>query len=570
MAASGATGRWRHLPTVWAVVLPLLVLGPALGRGFVLSYDMVWVPDLALRANSLGLGTALPRAVPSDAVVAVLDELVPGMVLQKLVLLGSLVLAGLGVARMVETSVVGRVVAISVYVWNPFVAERLWIGHWPLLAGYAVLPWVAVAARRYRAGAVSWASLGILLPWGSLSPNAGLMTSLMMLVCGIQWRAGPGRARRNATLGVLAAAANAPWLAAGLLHAQSAGAGGTDAFALGGEGGTPPLVAALTLGGIWNTEVVPASRTGWGPWVALVGLGALAVVGARRWWRREHDRLGVPLCVAWILGLGLALLPTLLPGTVAWVVAEVPGAGLVRDSARFLALCAPLVAATVATGSEVVVDRVRGAVPRAAMALALALLPVMVMPDLAWGVGGALRPATFPASYAQARQVLATAEAARPGDVVILPFTSYRAPEWNGGRKVFAPLGRVLTPDDVTSDELVVSGRGVVGEDPRGPEVRAALAEASPAARSQALRALGIRYAAIEPGDSEQLAGRELLSTSELRLIELAGGRFVARSSGPWALATMTLAWAVWLALVVVAPLVLLRGSLRRRRHGAE
>ena len=49
---------------------------------------MVWVPDLALRASCLGLGTALPRAVPSDAVVAVLDEVVPAMLLQKAVLSG--------------------------------------------------------------------------------------------------------------------------------------------------------------------------------------------------------------------------------------------------------------------------------------------------------------------------------------------------------------------------------------------------------------------------------------------------------------------------------------------------
>src|SRR3546814_16106233 len=67
-------------------LLGSLLLGPALGRGYVLSYDMVWVPDLALRTDFLGVDSALPRAVPSDAVVSVLDELVPGMLLQKLVL----------------------------------------------------------------------------------------------------------------------------------------------------------------------------------------------------------------------------------------------------------------------------------------------------------------------------------------------------------------------------------------------------------------------------------------------------------------------------------------------------
>ena len=74
---------WRYdTPVVgWSLVVALLVLGPGLGDGFLLVRDMVWVPDLALRADVLGLGSGLPRAVPSDAVVAVLDEVVPGLLL---------------------------------------------------------------------------------------------------------------------------------------------------------------------------------------------------------------------------------------------------------------------------------------------------------------------------------------------------------------------------------------------------------------------------------------------------------------------------------------------------------
>ena len=93
----------REAPVVvWALALALLVLGPALGPGFLLVRDMVWVPDLALRADALGLGSGLPRAVPSDAVVAVLDEVVPGMLLQKLVLVLALAAGGVGAARLLD------------------------------------------------------------------------------------------------------------------------------------------------------------------------------------------------------------------------------------------------------------------------------------------------------------------------------------------------------------------------------------------------------------------------------------------------------------------------------------
>src|ERR671920_101809 len=53
----GAMPRARVLlwPTAWAAALATLLLGGALGPGFVLSYDMVWVPDLGLGPDALGL-----------------------------------------------------------------------------------------------------------------------------------------------------------------------------------------------------------------------------------------------------------------------------------------------------------------------------------------------------------------------------------------------------------------------------------------------------------------------------------------------------------------------------------
>ena len=202
----------KWLPHWWAILLTVILLGPALGPGFVLSYDMVFVPDLALRSDFLGLGAALPRAVPSDAVIAVLDELVPGMVLQKLVLAGGLVLAGVGYARLVRPAIVPRVVAVSLAVWNPFVVERLWIGHWPVLLGYAVVPWLVLAGRRVRLEHRIPVCVWFLLPLGSLSASAGVVSALVLLVTAV------GRPDRvGATLVAGCLAVNAPWLVAGLL-----------------------------------------------------------------------------------------------------------------------------------------------------------------------------------------------------------------------------------------------------------------------------------------------------------------------------------------------------------------
>ncbi|HET8604354.1 MAG TPA: hypothetical protein VFM09_10525, partial [Marmoricola sp.] len=215
------SSRLRYLPHLWAVVLVGLLLGPALGRGYVLTYDMVWVPHLAMRPDFLGLGSALPRAVPSDAVVAVLDDAVPGMLLQKLVLVAPLLAAAVGMLRFVGPGLTGRLVVVTLTVWNPFVAERLAIGHWTMLVGYGVLPWLVLDGTRVReSGRLPWRVL-LLLPLGSLSASAGLVSAAALLVPAAALRHRSGGLR---TLGMcaLVLAANAPWLAAGLAHAGSA------------------------------------------------------------------------------------------------------------------------------------------------------------------------------------------------------------------------------------------------------------------------------------------------------------------------------------------------------------
>ena len=411
---------WRRwLPAAWSLALALLLLGPALGSGFVLTYDMVWVPDLALRPDMLGVGSGLPRAVPSDAVVAVLDELVPGALLQKVVLLGALVGAGLGAVRLAPAgSLPAALVAVSCYQWNPFVVERLLIGHWPVLLGYAALPWVVDAARRWRASGRFPVRLLWLLPLGSLSASAGAATALVLLC----FAAGGGRTLR--VLG-LVLAANAPWLVSGLLHATAAVTDprGAAAFALHGHGDVPAPLAALGLGGIWNAEVVLPSRTGPPGWWWLAALAVLAALGAAAWHRATTGRDRAAYAACWVAGTGTALLTWAAPGALAWAAAHVPGAGLVRDGARPLALAALLLVAVVAHGAHALTERLRGlSVARVVLGGALVLLPVAVLPDAALGAAGRLDAVAYPPSYAAARDAVADrADAAR---VAVEPTTA--------------------------------------------------------------------------------------------------------------------------------------------------
>ena len=541
------TSRLRFLPVGWAVVLAALLLGPALGSGFVLSYDLVWVPHLALRGDFLGFGTGLPRAVPSDAVVALLDNAVPAELLEKIALLVPLVLAGVGAARLVGGSTAARLAAVTLAVWNPFTAERLAIGHWTVLVGYGLVPWLVLAGRRTRRTgrlpAVAW----VLMAVGSLSASAGLVSALTLLVTG--WVPAKNRLRADLTLVACVLAGNAPWLVAGLLHAGRATGSGASVFALHGEGGLPAPRAPRGLGGIWNAEVVPTTRTTFLAWVGLALLLGLAVVGRRAWSAGPDPGRLVAL---WVIGFGVACLTWLFPGTVDELALHVPGGGLIRDGTRTLGLCLPVYAGLPAVGVQVLCERLsRGeAEVRRMVAAAGALLPVLLLYDAAWGVSGALRPVDYPLSWAETRDAVDLGE----GDLLVLPEGTYRAPSWNRGRTVLDPLGRYLPQDYIADDVLVVDGRTVPGEDPRVPEVRRALALPTPQARTRALLAAGVQTVAVEldadGARPPRLAGVVLEAHPDLEVERLRGDATL-RHVPAGRRAAMTLAWAAYLGALL-------------------
>ncbi|MGZ8750187.1 MAG: hypothetical protein ACXWYP_04820, partial [Pseudonocardia sp.] len=181
-----------------ALAVALLVTGPALGPGFVLLRDMVFVPRQDLDLDALGLSGGLPRAVPVDAVMALLTAVVPGDLVQKAVLLGLVFSAVLGAARLVPPGDDGRrglagAVAGLVYGWSPYLAERLLIGHWTLLVAWAALPWIARFALRVRDGVPGAVPALVLAcaPAALSSTGALLAAGLLLAVCGIRRAAVP-------------------------------------------------------------------------------------------------------------------------------------------------------------------------------------------------------------------------------------------------------------------------------------------------------------------------------------------------------------------------------------------
>ena len=93
------------------LALGLLTLGPGLARGFLLSYDMVFVPDPPFSSALLGGSGGPARAVPSDAAMTLAARVLPADIVQKVVLLLIFVLACSGAAALLAdgwSGVTGR------------------------------------------------------------------------------------------------------------------------------------------------------------------------------------------------------------------------------------------------------------------------------------------------------------------------------------------------------------------------------------------------------------------------------------------------------------------------------
>jgi hypothetical protein len=79
--------------------MALLVCAPMLAWGYVLSYDMVFVPDPPITGAVLGTDGSVPRAVPTELLADLLARVLPVALVQQGLLLAVFVLAGAGAAR---------------------------------------------------------------------------------------------------------------------------------------------------------------------------------------------------------------------------------------------------------------------------------------------------------------------------------------------------------------------------------------------------------------------------------------------------------------------------------------
>ncbi|MGK5555909.1 hypothetical protein ACSNOI_30270 [Actinomadura kijaniata] len=579
-------GRRRHaVAALTGLVLGLLAIGPGLGPGFVLSFDMVFVPDPAFTRMTFGLTGTAPRHVPSDALVAALGAVLPGAAVQKLLLLAVFVMACVSAASLVPSRrTLPRLAAGVCYAWNPFVAERLLLGHWAFLLGYAALPWAVGAAARVTGNGGGRRLLRTLLPAAAGGFAAMAISGLAALTV-----APFTAARRVRALAAVAGALvllSLPWLVTGWLRPSGmpGDTGAVEAFAARADTPFGALGSLLLLGGAWNRETVPPAygtpllATAW----ALVVVAAIAAFA--RWCRAPWAR---GLAVAAAVGYALAAWGAVAPDSLRAAIALWPGFAVFRDGQQYVAPLAVLIAVGFGTlvdratrpapeppghtendrddrpapspsagaeagpgGRDARVDRVRSGDHVAGVVLGVfaVVVPVVLLPGLGWGAMGRLDAVQYPDDWIAARRIVQADPVA--GDVLVLPWATYRSYPWNGGRTSLDALPRYLTRRVVVSDSVVIGDVTVPAEDPRARELDRIVRGSGPVV--DGLRAAGVRYVALDAETGgparRRLAGAEtVVDGADLVLFRIDRPARGHRDGGaPTGLAVA--AWAFFLA----------------------
>jgi hypothetical protein len=527
-----ATAR-RPVPGLVAgLCLGLLALGPGLRRGFLLSYDAVFVPREPFSAALPGL--APPRAFPSDLVVAAVSRVLPADIVQKAVLLAIFVLACSGAAALLAREpLAARLAAGVFYAWNPYVGERLIIGQWALLLGYAGLPWVlraVLAPGDPPPGGTHpprplLARLALALLPATIGGFAAMAITALVAIPAVLLSRSP---RRVAVVLAVLAAGSLPWLIPSLLHPVYVDPVSVAAFAARADTPFGSIGSLLMLGGAWNAQTVPRAYGGaWSAlWLAavIVALAGYLLIARRQ---RHWPGLGVAAVAGLVIaGLGVTaagrdLLRSMIG---AW-----PGFAVLRDAQQFVA---PLALAE-ATGFGLAVaaalnpsplaeaglehpgpfghnapEPARPVRPDAAgimLTVAALLAPVLLLPGLAGGAAGRLRPAAYPAAWLTAARSLDASPAC--GSVLLLPWATYRTPPWNHGEVVLDPWTRLLSRPVIWNDGTQVGTVALAPDDPRARGLTSAIDGSGPL--TAVLRAAGVRFVLDDAdGPGPRLAAR--------------------------------------------------------------
>ena len=130
----------------------------------------------------------------------------------------------------------------------------------------------------------------------------------------------------------------------------------------------------------------------------------------------------------------------------------------------------------------------------------LALLtPLLLLPGLAWGAAGRLRPAWYPASYLAAARAID--DSRPPAPCCCCPGSADRTPPWNGGEVMLDAWPRLVSRQVIWNDGTQVGNLALAPDDPaarRLDRLAGTMSIRPGGPMTAALRAAGVRFVVVD------------------------------------------------------------------------
>ncbi|BFU44717.1 hypothetical protein [Krasilnikovia sp. MM14-A1004] len=443
------------------------VVAPWTRDGYLMLLDWVGGPHQAVAQSLYGLDPTALDALPFRLATHGLRVVVGAGATGWLMVLLFFPIAASGVSALAGGGRWRRHPAALFAVCNPFVVDRILVGHVPFLLAVSLVAWMlasAVRARRrgswFAARPAGWYACAM-----AIGPHAAWLGGVGLVSIACLPRPRRNDAVRTALIIVAAGCIYAYALTVVLNAILTVRVGDADLDVYATRAGPGGLFLTLaSLQGFWREDDSsgPAGTVGAVPAaVGLVVLLAAVVAGLVRLSRRDPD-LGAPMCALAISGIVLGAGAEGPFGAVyRWAFDVVPLFEAMREPQKWVALAMLAYAVGVGATAEALAD----AVPRryfgkrahrlrrlaaAAGLAALGAVSAMVATTLVWGLGGSVRITDYPESWYAADRIMGDGS----GLVLFLPWHEYQPFAFTGGRTVGTPAAAFFRRPVLTSDAV--------------------------------------------------------------------------------------------------------------------
>jgi hypothetical protein len=418
------------LAYVLFVVAMLSVMAPLYTGGYILSYDMVFSPNIQFNLESIQAQGGLYSSLPVTAVLWFFALLLPVDVIQKILLSGIFLFSAYSMYRSLNVeSWLARVTASIMYMINPFVYDRLMAGHWRMLLAYSLTPFILryfydtfvnPSKRNVIKSLLMW-SLLIIINVHHLIIIGVLLLSLSVFML---------RTRKQllhvtlTLMGVLLL--NSWWIILSILTKGNNGNFGLDhyyAFNTNSDFNYGIWVNMLSLQGFWHTEwqSIKDILMAW-PTLLFLWLSSIfAGLSFMQSYKSNEKKLLYSLLLVSLCSLVFAAGPYPLTSDINEALFRyVPGWSGLRESQKFLSLLALSYSVLSAFGIDYIYKRSKKiAIPLASLSLAGVLL---ITSCIYWGANGQLTTTRYPESWRQFDELLKIDTTSK---AIVLPWELY-------------------------------------------------------------------------------------------------------------------------------------------------